>query len=177
MRTARSLTVSCSIRLGGGCLPNPPDVDPPGSRPLYLDADPPWTEWQTFVKALPWPKLILRAVKIRNLDMFVLTSGFPKSTCPNSLPPANEVCEGYVFTPICQSFCSLGGVCPRCTSSPAIRGRLPPPTPDQRQTPPPLPEQCMLGNTGNKRAVRILLECILVLTCLWTSANESPESL
>ena len=25
------------------------------------------------------------------------------------------------------------------------------------------PEQCMLGDTGNKRAVRILLECILVL--------------
>ena len=24
------------------------------------------------------------------------------------------------------------------------------------------PEQCMLGDTGNKRAVRILLECILV---------------
>ena len=29
------------------------------------------------------------------------------------LPPANEVCEGYVFTPVCQSFCSSvhrGGV-------------------------------------------------------------------
>ena len=26
------------------------------------------------------------------------------------LPPANEVCEGYVFTPVCQSFCSWGGV-------------------------------------------------------------------
>ena len=25
------------------------------------------------------------------------------------LPPANEVCEGYVFTPVCQSFCSWGG--------------------------------------------------------------------
>ena len=25
------------------------------------------------------------------------------------LPPANEVCEGYVFTPVCQSFCSGGG--------------------------------------------------------------------
>ena len=23
--------------------------------------------------------------------------------------PANEVCEGYVFTPVCQSFCSRGG--------------------------------------------------------------------
>ena len=27
------------------------------------------------------------------------------------LPPANEVCEGYVFTPVYQSFCSWGGVC------------------------------------------------------------------
>ena len=25
------------------------------------------------------------------------------------LPPANEVCGGYVFTPVCQSFCSQGG--------------------------------------------------------------------
>ena len=24
------------------------------------------------------------------------------------LPPANKVCEGYVFTPVCQSFCSQG---------------------------------------------------------------------
>ena len=27
------------------------------------------------------------------------------------LPPANEVCEGYVSTPVCQSFCSQEGVC------------------------------------------------------------------
>ena len=28
------------------------------------------------------------------------------------LPPANEFCEDYVFTPVCQSFCSQeGGVC------------------------------------------------------------------
>ena len=29
------------------------------------------------------------------------------------LPPANEVCEGYVFTPVCQSFCSPGGMLSR----------------------------------------------------------------
>ena len=28
------------------------------------------------------------------------------------------------------------------------------------------PEQCMLGDTGNKRALRIPLECILVLSFL-----------
>ena len=32
-------------------------------------------------------------------------------------------------------------------------------TPFREHTP---QEQCMLGDTGNKRAVRILLECILV---------------
>ena len=26
-------------------------------------------------------------------------------TVPEFLPPANEVCEGYVFTPVSQSFC------------------------------------------------------------------------
>ena len=26
------------------------------------------------------------------------------------LPNENEVCEGYVFTPVCQSFCSGGEV-------------------------------------------------------------------
>ena len=55
--------------------------------------------------------------------------------------------------------------------------QTPPPRPEQtplpkcrhsprEQTPPPgrhpLPEQCMLGDAGNKRGVRILLECILV---------------
>ena len=108
------------------------------------------------------------------------------------LPPANEVCEGYVFTPVCQSFCSQGGVpgqvppwdqvSPRPGTPPGTRytplgTRYTPSGPD---TPPrtrytplgpgtprwdqvhPLPKQCMLGDTGNKWAVSILLECILV---------------
>ena len=29
---------------------------------------------------------------------------------PFLLPPANKGCEGYVFTPVCQSFCSQGGL-------------------------------------------------------------------
>ena len=53
----------------------------------------------------------------------------------SSLPPANEVCEGYVFTPVSQSFCSQGRV-----SVPVHAGIPPGPeadTPhDQRQTPP-----------------------------------------
>ena len=103
-----------------------------------------------------------------------------------SLPPANEVCEGYVFTRVCHSVHKAG-------SAPVhAEMHTHPPGPeadtlwdqrqtpwDQRQAPPPsqVPEagtpptgpeagtpqeQCVLGNTGNKRAVRILLECILV---------------
>ena len=36
-------------------------------------------------------------------------------------------------------------------------------------TPTPTREQCMLGDMGNKRAVRILLECILVRS---TNTNQ-----
>ena len=44
-------------------------------------------------------------------------------------------------------------------------------TPWTRYTP---QEQCMLGDTGNKRAVRILLECILVvLIFVQTSCDKS----
>ena len=79
------------------------------------------------------------------------------------LPHANEVCEGYVFTPVCQSFCSQGGV-----SAPVHAGihTVPGRHPLGRHPPPPQadisPGQCMLGDTGHKRVVRILLECILV---------------
>ena len=118
------------------------------------------------------------------------------TTLPILLPPANEVCEGYVFTPVCQSFCSQreGVSAPihagiqtpppdQRQTHPGTRGRhpsqtrgrpnprdqrqapiTPTPPPDQRQTP---PEQCMLGDTGNKREVRILLECIRVETIVW----------
>ena len=73
-----------------------------------------------------------------------------------------------------------GGVCPSACwdahpPGPETGTLLPPPGPeadpshDQRQAPhqtigrhPPPRERCMLGDTGNKRAVRILLESILV---------------
>ena len=47
---------------------------------------------------------------------FSLTQSKNKSWCLLKacyvafLSPANEVCEGYVFTPVCQSFCSQAGV-------------------------------------------------------------------
>ena len=85
-----------------------------------------------------------------------------------SLPPANEVCEGYVFTPVCQSFCSQGGVASvHAGSRPTSPGADPlgADTAPQEQTPPPPeqtpweqtspreqtpPAQCMLGDTANK---------------------------
>ena len=77
------------------------------------------------------------------------------------LPPANEVCEGYVFTGVCLS---TGGCLPRCLWADTPRQTPPGQTP-------PSPSQCMLGytplysacwDTVNKRTVRIPLECILV---------------
>ena len=92
------------------------------------------------------------------------------------LPPANEVCEGYVFTRVCTSVHRgeyLGRYPHRDQVHPPPPGPgtspLGPSTPPgTRYTPPTLDqahprEQCMLGDTDNKRAVRILLECILVL--------------
>ena len=48
------------------------------------------------------------------------------------LPPANEVCEGYVFTPVCQSICSQEGCLPQC-----MLGYTHPYPPGSRHPPPP----------------------------------------
>ena len=99
------------------------------------------------------------------------------------LPPANEVCEGYVFTRVCHSVHRGGSTwagtprpgttsgtryTPRTRYTPLEPG-TPPGTRYTQQdhvhpTGPGTPPRghCMLGDTGNKRAVRILLECILV---------------
>ena len=83
--------------------------------------------------------------------------------------------QGNIFSSVCQEFCSQGGqYVPPGRYNP-LAGTPPrqvhPPwagTPPDRYTPSgrytPLGrytpwEQCMLGDTGNKRAVRILLEC------------------
>ena len=47
------------------------------------------------------------------------------------LPPANEVCEGYVFTPVCQSFCSWGE-----GGSASVHAGIPPGTGTPRRRPP-----------------------------------------
>ena len=93
------------------------------------------------------------------------------STGTPFLPPANEVCEGYVFTRVCHSV--HGGV------GGEYLGRHPPGRytlrqvhppqavhPPQRYTPwagtPPSHSACW--DTVNKRLVCIPLECILVQT-------------
>ena len=117
-----------------------------------------------------------------------------KGSTFNSLPPANVVCEGYVFTRVCHSFCSQGGrggwypsmqwanpppgwrtttLPPRWRTTtlppdgePPLGGEPPPPLgwrppPDGEPPPPPgwrNPPPPMV----TVRAVRILLECILV---------------
>ena len=90
--------------------------------------------------------------------------------------------QGNIFTNMCQEFCSQG-VCPiACWDTIPLEGRHPPwqgdPPPSKadcpwqgrpswqgkpllaRQTP---STQCTLGDTVNKQAVCILLECNLVI--------------
>ena len=87
------------------------------------------------------------------------------------LPPANEVCEGYVFTRVCHSVHGGRGGLPHSMlgyTHPNLYQRQTPPSPGPEAGTPTGPEagtplvQCMLGDTGNKRLVRILLECNLV---------------
>ena len=91
---------------------------------------------------------------------------------------------------MCQEFCSQGGRGSTYAGTPWDQVPPRPGTPPPDQVPPrtrytlqdqvhplgagtpPLgpgtpPEQCMLGDTGNKWAVRILLECILVFVYFW----------
>ena len=81
---------------------------------------------------------------------------------PNSkhsvfLPPATKFGQRYVFTRVCDSVHRGRGV------SGSVHAGIHPPgadNPPRSRHPPPV--QRMLGDTGNKRAVRILLQCILV---------------
>ena len=80
-----------------------------------------------------------------------------------SITTSTKLRQGNDFTPVCQSFRSWG-----CGRPPP--GRQPPPRADTtpRQTPPPWAgTPCC--DTANKRVVRILLECILILTVIRSS--------
>ena len=84
------------------------------------------------------------------------------------LPPATKLGQGNIFTGNCDSV-HRGGL-PQCmlgyhTHTPRP-GRHPPL--DQAGTP---PEQSILGDTVNERAVCILLECNLVRVLFWWLAR------
>ena len=111
------------------------------------------------------------------------------------LLPANQVCKGYVFTPVCQSFCSQGGVgipaciasgIPACLAAVGVSRSTPSggklrdlatggsPSPDLGGVSRPTPRGGYLFSICTEadppprgrlllRAVRILLECILVI--------------
>ena len=92
------------------------------------------------------------------------------------LPPANEVWGKVIFLHLSVILFTGRGALPQCMLDTTSLGPGTPPgadiplgvdTPQSRH---PLqsrhpPAQCMLGDTANKRAVRILLECILVFMC------------
>ena len=85
------------------------------------------------------------------------------------LTPATKLGQGNIFSNMCQEFCSQW----------EYLGRYPrPPPPPHRQVHPrqvhPAREQRMLGDTGNKRAVRVLLECILVFYCAHPGPCPGP---
>ena len=110
------------------------------------------------------------------------------------LPPANEVWDKVIFFHL-SVILFTGGVClsacwnsrpPRPDTPSRTRHPWEQTTPGARHFPGPdtphpwtrhPPAQCMLGDTGNKRAVRILLECNLVLfiisgSCLLHSMDQ-----
>ena len=81
--------------------------------------------------------------------------------------------QSYVFTSVCLStgggFASLhAGIPTPGPEAGTSRDQRQAPPVDQRQAPPrpevgtTSREPCMLGDTGNKRTVRILMECNLV---------------
>ena len=95
-----------------------------------------------------------------------------------SLPPANKVCKGNVFTGVCLSTCGVSAPLHAGKHTPRPEANTPlEQTPPQSRPPgADTPAQCMLGDTANKRAVRIPLECILVHTCFPTIANNASET-
>ena len=122
------------------------------------------------------PRLILEGLTERHIEIRGSYS-FCYMVCVYFVT-ARKRClgQGNIFRSVCQEFCPQEGstwagtppgpgrYTPQTRYTPLGPGTSPSPW-DQAGTPQDQvpPEQCMLGDTGNKRAVRILLECILVL--------------
>ena len=106
-----------------------------------------------------WDGFELRVLTLKPLN-------YHSFFCLNYYRPRSEASEGYVFTGVCHSFCSTGEggrwVTPKVITPPS-------PSKDQVTTPPPPPgtrsqhlPPSPPTRTMRRRAVRILLECILV---------------
>ena len=120
-------------------------------------------------------------------DLFTVSSDYyiPPSSY---LPPVNGVCEGYVFTLVCHSVHGVGGGIPACIAGgiPACLAGFQAHTPGGSWGVWPgglLSEggTCSRG-CGDApswrlllRAVRILLECILVFSCSYLNLTAPLE--
>ena len=106
---------------------------------------------------------------------YIFLASTPHQTNQIYLPPANEVCEVYVFTGVCLSTggslwggSAQGGVCPRghlCPRGSLSKGSLSRGVSVKETSPGREPTIY-----GKERAVHILLECILLIffvTLLW----------
>ena len=118
------------------------------------------TVWKTPFCSCCWHRSSF--LRVRNISDFYR----PQRSCG----------QGNIFTPVCHSFCSQGGVCfsacwdntPPWEQTPPLGGDPLGSRHPQEQTPPPdtpqsrHPPGSKLRHTVNDRPVRILLECILV---------------
>ena len=95
---------------------------------------------------------LLSICLFKNVSMGLEIEGFI-SACKRS------VVQGNIFLPVCH-FVYMGCLL-YWQLAPPLEGTPPWPGKPPRQIHPPK-EQWMLGDTGNKQAVCILLECILV---------------
>ena len=98
------------------------------------------------------------------------------------LPPATKLGQAYVFTLVVILFTGgsaplHAGIHPPRSRHPPSQEQIPPMPMPRDQEPRPPEVQCMLGDTANKRAVRILLECNLVLWEIYLHQTQYFEVL
>ena len=108
-----------------------------------------------------------KSVKVMFLHVSVHRGG---GGVPGQVPPWTRYIP-WAGTPPRPGTTPWVGTTPRPGKPPSLDQVHPPGLDTPLQTRYIPPEQCMLGDTGNKRAVYILLECILVLNSFHTYPN------